>query len=300
MPYTVKKIDIHVHTKENFGYSFPRLNGETYATPEEIRVMYDRMGIEWGVLQSGDSPEGMTRIHTTEDAKRAADAHPETFKWFMDIDPRMIGNSPTTDFTPMIQFYKSHGALGIGEVCANIPFDDPLMENLVYHADVNAMPFDIHLAPLKQKYGFYGIRDDLGLPLLEKTLKKYHNIKILGHSQMFWSHMSADITEAEMTGYPQGKVTGDGRIACLMREYPNLYGDMSAGSGGNAFMRDPAYAYRFIEEFADRLLFGTDICSPKNVFKLSSWLDESLMNGCISQENYNKICRENALKLLGL
>ena len=103
-----------------------------------------------------------------------------------------------------------------------------------------------------------------------------------------------------MTGYPQGKVTGDGRIACLMREYPNLYGDMSAGSGGNAFMRDPAYAYRFIEEFADRLLFGTDICSPKNVFKLSSWLDESLMNGCISQENYNKICRENALKLLGL
>ena len=85
-----------------------------------------------------------------------------------------------------------------------------------------------------------------------------------------------------------------------MREYPNLYGDMSAGSGGNAFMRDPDYAYRFIEEFADRLLFGTDICAPTNVFKLSAWLDESVMNGCISQENYNKICRGNALKLLGL
>ena len=75
---------------------------------------------------------------------------------------------------------------------------------------------------------------------------------------------------------------------------------MSAGSGGNAIMRDPAFGYAFIEEFSDRLLYGTDICSVKNRFPLGAWLDESVMNGSIAQENYNKICRENALRLLGL
>ena len=300
MPYTVKKIDIHVHSMENYGMSYYRSNGETYATPAEIRKMYDDMGIDWGILLPELNPEGMHRTISNEEAKRMADAHPETFKWFMNIDPRMGNNSPKYDFTPMIEFYKSHGALGIGEICANLAFDDPLMENLIFHADACGMPFDIHMSSVKKQYGDYGIRDDFRLPLLEKTLKKYHNIKILGHSQMFWAHMSGDLTEEKMGGYPTGKVTSDGRIAELMREYPNLYGDMSAGSGGNAFMRDPDYAYRFIEEFADRLLFGTDICQPHNFFPLSGWLDESVMNGSISQENYIKICRGNALKLLGL
>jgi len=171
---------------------------------------------------------------------------------------------------------------------------------MLYHANACRMPVIIHLAPDSSKYGYYGIRDELGLDGLEKTLKKYPDLKIFGHSQMFWAHMSGDITEDKLGGYPTGKVTSDGRIAELMREYPNLYGDMSAGSGGNAFMRDPDYAYRFIEEFADRLMFGTDICAPHNFFPLSGWLDESLMNGCISQENYIKICRGNAERLLGI
>ena len=85
-----------------------------------------------------------------------------------------------------------------------------------------------------------------------------------------------------------------------MRKYPNLCGDLSAGSGQNALMRDPEFAYKFLEEFQDRLFFGTDICSPTNDFKLTFFLDEAVENGHISQECYNKVCRENALKLLGM
>ena len=85
-----------------------------------------------------------------------------------------------------------------------------------------------------------------------------------------------------------------------MRKYPNLCGDLSAGSGQNALMRDPEFAYKFLEEFQDRLYFGTDICSPTNDFKLTFFLDEAVENGHISQECYNKVCRENALKLLGM
>ena len=69
MPYTVKKIDIHVHSMENYGMSFYRSNGETYATPEEVRRMYDDMGIEWGILLPELNPEGMHRTISNEEAK---------------------------------------------------------------------------------------------------------------------------------------------------------------------------------------------------------------------------------------
>jgi len=89
-----------------------------------------------------------------------------------------------------------------------------------------------------------------------------------------------------------------------MRKYPNLYGDMSAGSGANAFMRDPEHAYKFIEEFQDRLLFGTDICDPRQIddpmLKLAEFLDEAMEQDKISYEAYYKVSRGNALKLLGV
>jgi len=298
---TVKKIDVHVHTRDCGGIQLPRdlKTGSTYADRDAIRQKYDDWGIEYGMLLPGVTPECCSCFQSNEEAYLTAKKYPETFKWFMNLDPRMGKNSPTTDFTGIIMYYREMGALGIGEVCANMPFDHPLMDNLLYHANACKMPFTVHLAPDDEEYGYYGIKDGLGLKGLEKVLRKYPDIKIFGHSQLFWAHMSGDVTRGEITGYPKGKVT-DGRIAELMRAYPNLYGDMSAGSGGNAFMRDPDYAYRFIEEFADRLMFGTDICAPFSFFPLSGWLDESLMNGCISQENYNRICRGNAERLLGL
>ena len=42
----VKKIDIHVHTVRR--KSIPRPDGTDYATAEELRDLYDRMGIEKG------------------------------------------------------------------------------------------------------------------------------------------------------------------------------------------------------------------------------------------------------------
>ena len=85
----------------------------------------------------------------------------------------------------------------------------------------------------------------------------------------------------------------------LMRSYPNMYADLSAGSGENAIMRDPTFGYRFLEEFQDKLFFGVDYCSIKNYRVLSAFLDEGVENGRISQRAYNKICRENLLALIG-
>ncbi len=72
--------------------------------------------------------------------------------------------------------------------------------------------------------------------------------------------------------------TEEGNLARLLRDNENLLCDVSAGSGNRAFMRDPEYCAKFIEEFFNKML----------------------NNKMISLENYNKFVRLNAEKLLGL
>ena len=160
-------------------------------------------------------------------------------------------------------------------------------------------PVTIHISP-RPNYN-YGIVDDIGLPRLEKMLKKHPDVKILGHSQPFWAEMSADLTEDMRNDYPKGKVT-EGRLPKLMREYGNLYCDLSAGSGANALMRDPEYAARFMEEFADRILYACDFCTITNAhqFAFNDFLDQMVTDGMLSEENYRKIVRGNAERLLKL
>ena len=47
-----------------------------------------------------------------------------------------------------------------------------------------------------------------------------------------------------------------------MDKYPNLYGDLSAGSGARAISRDMAFGREFLIRRADRLMFGTDFLAP--------------------------------------
>jgi len=294
----VKKIDIHVHSVPF--HSCPRLNGTDYTTPDELRAIYDKIGVEKGVQLPGTNPEGMSRINSNEDAMTLVKEHPETYFWFCNIDPRFGKNSPDTNLSHFINYYKERGAKGCGECCANLSFDDPLMFNLFKHLEKCDMPVTFHIG---KKGGDYGIVDGLGLPGLEKALKSFPGLRFLGHSQKFWAEISGDCNEAVRSGYPKGKVVPGGRIPELMRKYPNLCGDMSAGSGCNAFMRDPEFAYGFMEEFQDRLFYGTDICAKENenspMLLLSSFLDEAMEKECISYEAYYKISRGNALKLLG-
>ena len=291
----VKKIDIHVHSSM---WEHAQINtGYELASPEELIEMYKPLNIEKGLLLPLISPEHRFCVQTNEEMQYVAEKYSDSFYWCCNIDPRMGENSPTTDFSIFLEHYKKRGAKAMGELTTNIYIDDPLLDTLFYHCAECDMPVIIHIAP--QKYKYYGIIDDIGLPRLEKTLKKYPKLKIIGHSQCYWSNISSTVTEEEWDGYPKGPVK-PGRIVELMREYPNLYGDLSAGSGFNAISRDPDFGYKFIEEFSDRLMFATDICNPKNVIKLGPWLDESCEKGCISFENYKKLCRDNAVSIFKL
>lgn len=209
----------------------------------------------------------------------------------------MVGNRPDTDFRPILRYYKEAGFKGFGEFTANLPFDDPLMMNVFRQVEEVGLPLTFHIAP--RQGGFYGCQDDRGLPRLEKVLKACPNLTIFAHSQPFWAEISADVTEEARNGYPKGKVT-PGRAVELMRRYPNLNGDLSAGSGFNAISRDPEFGYAFMEEFQDRLLFGTDICWPGQETPIVSYFERLRDERLISSGAYEKIAWRNADRLLGL
>lgn len=296
----IKKIDIHAHATlhrniipEHYGLN------EKLFSPEGVIEIYDKINVETGVLLPIVDPVAQPIILTCEDAKVISDKYQGRFEWFCNVSPHALQNNADADLSYLLTHYKALGAKGVGEITTQLYADDPKMDNLFYHCAKNDMPVIIHIAP-----GFgdtYGIVDDLHLPRIEKMLKKHPDLHLIGHSQCFWSEISADLTEENRMIYPSGKVT-DGTIARLMREYGNLSCDLSAGSGANAMMRDREYAARFMEEFADRIYYGCDLCVSITDFqyKFSDFLIDMVNDGYLSKENYIKIVRNNAAKLLNL
>ena len=158
------------------------------------------------------------------------------------------------------------------------------------------MPFLFHVSHTIG--GRYGLYDEPGLPMLEKSLAAHPDLIFLGHSQAFWAEIGTLDDVASRGRYPDGPVTGPGRVVELMRAYPNLHGDLSANSGFNAIHRDKEFGIQFLEEFQDRLYFGTDICSPGAKVPLAEYLLDLRDSGLISSRAFQKIARENAMKLL--
>lgn len=293
----MQKIDIHVHTIAEKGVLRPR--GDTFATPEELFEMYDQLGVEKAVLLPIVSPEGQTDTNTNREIQAIVRQYPDRFYWFCNVDPRMGDNLQTTDFVQMLSYYKEQGAVGVGEITANLAMDDPRVEALMAACEQLNMPVTIHIGDLG---GDYGLVDSLGLPKLEKLLQKFPKLILLGHSQKFWSEISGDVTLETRGKNPKGPVVPGGRVVELMCKYPNLCGDLSAGSGCNAMMRDPDFGYAFMEEFQDRLFYGTDICSPLDIthirVKLGPFMEQGVAEGKLSPEACEKISWGNALRLL--
>ena len=295
----IRKIDIHAHATAFQEYSTRIRNNTPWVSPEEVIAHYDALDIEKGVLLPIVSPECHYEPFSTVDYKYIADKYPERFLWFCGVDPRAAGNLPDADLSVLLNHYKSLGAKGMGELTAQLYADDPMMDNLFAHCEACDMPVTIHIGP--QFGNCYGIVDEIGLPRLEKMLKKHPNLKILGHSQPFWAEISTNVTAENRNGRPGGKVE-EGRLIELLRKYPNLYCDCSAGSAENAFRRDPDFTERFIEEFSDRILYGCDICHNfnKHQYILNDFLNKFREDKRISEENYYKFVRGNAIKLLKL
>ncbi len=287
-------IDVHTH----IGYRSSK--DKAVCDEREMLRQMDALGIEKVVLLPlGASPECSFFWFGNEAVIEASRRRPDRFIAFCDLDPRNVSNSPSADFKWILQEYKEAGCKGVGEMTANLYVDDPLCMNLLRQCGEVGLPVIYHCAAAVA-HGLYGLADDPGLPRLEKVLKALPATAILGHAMSFWSEISADPDPRTRGGYPKGPVKSGGRLPELLRKYPNLYGDLSAGSGFNAISRDSEAGYRFLEEFQDKLLFGTDICHANQNVPIVPFFRAALAEGRISRAAYDKITRGNATRLLGL
>ena len=288
-------IDIHAHAYRN---ECPGAEGQTkFATPEEVLKRYDELDIERGILLPLIGPE-VYLPQSNEDIIDMCEGSGGRLIPFCNLDPRGMTNSPDAPFGQWLRHYRDRGCKGIGEVMPNLPFLDPRCQNLFKHVQDVGFPliFDIS-SRIGGTYGFY---DDSGLPQLEQTLRNFPRLIILGHGPAFWAEMGRLETPADRAGYPSYPIHEEGVVPKLFRRYANLYGDLSAGSGYNALARDLEYAATFVNEFQDRLLFGTDICPPDMPIRQPALLTQLRHDGKMSAAVFAKVARENAIRLLDL
>lgn len=286
----MKKIDLHLHLTYR---QIPKIGKLNLASGKKMLAHLDELGIEKGVLMS--SGEKKVPFGTNKGSKRVCDQFPDRYAWMCNLDPV----DPDTVYERLL-LYKSQGAIGIGELTVNRRLDDPFLQAVFAAAEKLELPITIHMSP---EVGYsYGVVDEPGLPLLEQVLKTYPKLKILGHSQTFWIEMSADAPKDKegRNSWGDGPIVPGGRVPELFANYPNLYGDLSANSGSRAIMRDPEFGLNFLETYADRLFFATDMVNTDMVFPLGQWLDDQVSAGNLSKETYEKICRTNAQRIFGL
>lgn len=286
----MKKIDLHLHLTP---FQLPKLGKLNLTSGKNMLPHLEELGIEKGVLMS--SAERGLPFGTNKANRKICEKLPDRYAWMCAVDPK--GKEPVYD---RLARFRSQGAIGIGELTCNRRLDDPFLQALFAAAEKLQMPVTIHMSP---EVGYsYGVVDDPGLPLLEQVLAKFPNLKILGHSQTFWIEMSADAPKDKegRNSWGDGPIVPGGRVPELFEKYPNLYGDLSANSGSRAIMRDPEFGLAFLERYADRLFFATDMVNRDMVFPLGAWLDEMVSCGRLSRGAYEKIVRENARRIFGL
>ena len=288
-------LDIHGHTMR---FRDPRHRTLTkLLPPEELIAQWPTWDIDRAVLLPLVHHEAGLPMQSNEDILDVCTDFPGKFIPFCNLDPRYHHNTPEADFTPVLEHYRAMGCKGIGEMCASLWWDDPRMLNMLGHIEKSGLPLLFHVG---QETGTYGVVDDFRLSKLEMVLARFPKLQFIGHSMAIWSAISGDCSVENWLGYPTGPVTPGGRLVELLRRYDNLWCDISAGSGNNGLTRDPEFGHGFMEEFQDRILWGSDLCWPGQEVPQTATLKNALAGGNISRQVFDKIARGNAMELLGL
>jgi predicted TIM-barrel fold metal-dependent hydrolase len=156
------------------------------------------------------------------------------------------------DVLSRVRAYHLLGCRGVGEQKEHLPLNDRRVERLIALCDDLDWPITMHFQDGPGGYN-QGLAEHL-----ETYLKRYKKVRIIGHAQTWWANISADVPPAAESLYPTGPVKAGGLLDKLLSDYPNLYADMSAGSGFNALSRDREFTAGFIERHPKQMLFGSD------------------------------------------
>jgi len=101
--------------------------------------------------------------------------------------------------------------------------------------------------------------------------------------------------------YPKTKVAPGGLTDRYLADYPNLYADMSAGSGRNALSRDEDHARGFLQRHQSKLMFGSDCTDAQGSGPDCIGAGTlALIRKLASREVARKLLYENAKKVFRL
>lgn len=190
--------------------------------------------------------------------------------------------------------YRMHQVRICGEWKFRMLIDDPRCLELfrtagrlrcpvVLHLDVPYLP-DGRGGQVYQPHWYGGTIENL-----ERALRACPQTNFVGHAPGFWREISGDAGGAAAPS-PSGPVVPGGSLYRMFETYPNLYADLSAGSGRNALQRDPEQAKQFLQCFDDRLLFGRDTYGGD----LRAFLESLELPPVVTRKIYS----ENALRLV--
>jgi predicted TIM-barrel fold metal-dependent hydrolase len=225
-------IDIHQHTN----YSG--------RTDEQLIAHQRTMGIAKSVLLPAGSTGGLAAGAGGNDTVVAISRRlPGEYKFFANELPDI----PETK--RVLEKFLKAGAIGIGEQKFNVECDSKAMQLVASIAAHHGVPVLMH---------FQHETYNLGFERFHKMLEQFPKVNFIGHAQTWWGNIDKNHQQAVM--YPKGPVTGGGITDRLLTDYPNVYGDLSAGSGLNALLRDEDHARDFLRRHQDRLIYGSD-CS---------------------------------------
>ena len=223
-------IDIHQHTN----YS-----GRT----DEQLIMHQRtMGVTTTVLLPAGKWYGLdAECGGNDTVVNLASRFPKTYYYFANEIPYL------TSAKEEITTYLKRGAIGIGEQKFRVLSDSGHLHKICEIAKEFKVPILMH---------FQATDYNLEIDRFHKTLETFPDVNFIGHAQTFWGNIDKNHKQEVM--YPTGKVTPGGITDRLLSDYPNMYGDTSAGSGLNAITRDEEHYRAFMERHQDKLLFGSD------------------------------------------
>lgn len=265
-------IDIHQHTN----YSG--------RSDDELVWHQKEMGIAKTVLLPAGSRYGLAASAGRNDTVVAlARRYPDRYVFFANELPDIPGTRAE------LEKYLKLGAIGIGEQKFPVECDSAAIELVAEIAREFDVPVLMHF-----QHDAY----NMGFERFHRTLKKHPRVNFIGHAQTWWGNIDRNHVQTVM--YPKTRVTPGGITDRLLSDYPNMYGDLSAGSGLNSMLRDEEHARDFLRRHQDKLLFGSD-CNDRDGRSecCSGWLCIATIRRLAPDEKVaRKILYENASRLL--
>lgn len=276
-------VDMHTHLGQTWNTTEP-------LTAEQLLRWMDSKAISQAVVLPLVSPESSSYLLTNEFVLSQTEPYRDRLIPFCCVDPRTSYSGGVKGLVKMLSRYVDAGAKGFGEHKPGVAIDDP--RNMAIYAACAELklPLLFHLDNQRNT-------DAPGLPGLAKALAAHPACTFIGHGPGWWASISGDTTAKDLGGYPKGPVAPGGAMDALMDKYPNLYADLSAGSGSSAISRDLDFGREFLIRRQDRVMFGTDFLSPGQAVPQFDLFEKSL---ALPDDVAAKIERGNARRLLGL